>query len=125
MDFSSTKTNFNLQEIGVLSSSSSSSESDSSGSDSGSDSDDSTDDEQPTSAAAATLQQNLMMNQLPNLGMAPVATSPADSMYNSQSSQPHHLSNNSLNQFGSNGAFHDDLLHNDLQLSSNSSDDDE
>uniref|UniRef100_A0A1I8NB90 Ell-associated factor Eaf n=1 Tax=Musca domestica TaxID=7370 RepID=A0A1I8NB90_MUSDO len=124
-----------------LSSSSSSSDSESSGSESGSDSDDSTEDDRPTKAAAAQ-----MMNQLPNLGMAPLTTTSSSPQmhYNPQTSNSHHHNSNHLNShnsqqqhhqnsetnnsnplanFGFNG-FPNDLLQNDLQLSSNSSDDD-
>ncbi|XP_075169486.1 ELL-associated factor [Haematobia irritans] len=131
-----------------LSSSSSSSESESSGSDSGSDSDDSTEDDRPTRAAAAQ-----MMNQLPSLGIvAPMTTSSSPQMHyggqqnnnhnnhlsnnNNSTHSNHHSSNNhnnnhtetnnqnSIGNFGFNDGFPNDLLQNDLQLSSNSSDDD-
>uniref|UniRef100_A0A1I8QF02 Ell-associated factor Eaf n=1 Tax=Stomoxys calcitrans TaxID=35570 RepID=A0A1I8QF02_STOCA len=131
-----------------LSSSSSSSESESSGSDSGSDSDDSTEDDRPTRAAAAQ-----MMNQLPSLAPMTTLSSPQMHYGQTQNNHNHLNSNNnsnhnnnsnsnnninsrgnhnhietnnqnSIGNFGFNDGFPNDLLQNDLQLSSNSSDDD-
>uniref|UniRef100_A0A1B0AGD9 Ell-associated factor Eaf n=1 Tax=Glossina pallidipes TaxID=7398 RepID=A0A1B0AGD9_GLOPL len=116
----------------ALSSSSSTSDSDSSGSDSGSDSDDSTEDDRSTKPAQNSSQQ------LPSLSLGTITSSPPLHMEYSnhtQNSHHHHQYNQTKQQqdqqlnpstvnYASNGAFPNDLLQNDLQLSSNSSDDD-
>ncbi|XP_068144399.1 LOW QUALITY PROTEIN: ell-associated factor Eaf [Drosophila tropicalis] len=117
---------------GVLSASSSSSESDSSDSDSGSDSDDSTDDDS----------RPMQQQQLPNLGLGSI--SPSYNNHQQVQQQPqqqqqqqhhhHHMQQQHHHQqqqqqqsdmYTSNRGFPNDLLQNDLQLSSNSSDDDD
>lgn len=88
-----------------------------------------------------------MMNQLPNLGIGPMTTSSSPQMHYGQQNNHNHLSSssnnhntninnssnhlhtetnnqNSIGNFGFNDGFPNDLLQNDLQLSSNSSDDD-
>lgn len=67
------------------------------------------------------------MNQLPNLGMAPMTTSSPQMQYqhnNHLNNNQHHGAGGAGGNFVSNGGFPNDLLQNDLQLSSNSSDDD-
>ncbi|XP_017132873.1 ell-associated factor Eaf [Drosophila elegans] len=140
---------------GALSASSSSSESDSSDSDSGSDSDDSTEDDRPMQRQqsepeqhhhqqqqqqAAQVYQNQHhqqqqqqmsqqhLNQLPNLGLGSI--SPAYGGNHQQQQQMHHQQHHQQQKqqsgnYASNGGFPNDLLQNDLQLSSNSSDDDD
>uniref|UniRef100_A0A6P4DY56 Ell-associated factor Eaf n=1 Tax=Drosophila rhopaloa TaxID=1041015 RepID=A0A6P4DY56_DRORH len=139
---------------GALSASSSSSDSDSSDSDSGSDSDDSTEDDRPMQGQhqeqeqhhhqqqqqAAQVYQNQHhqqqqmsqqhVNQLPNLGLGSI--SPAYGSNHHQQQQLHHHQQQQQQQqkqqsgiYASNGGFPNDLLQNDLQLSSNSSDDDD
>ncbi|EDW09992.2 ell-associated factor Eaf [Drosophila mojavensis] len=134
---------------GELSASSSSSESESSDSDSGSDSDDSTEDDRSTHQQQQPpgqlsqhhhhhMQQQQHMHQLPNLGLGSISPT-----YNShqhhqqqqqqhqqqQQQQSHHHHHQQQQQqssiYASNGGFPNDLLQNDLQLSSNSSDDDD
>ncbi|EDW89171.1 ell-associated factor Eaf [Drosophila yakuba] len=121
---------------GALSASSSSSESDSSDSDSGSDSDDSTEDDRPMEGQQPVYQnqnhqQQQMaqqhLNQLPNLGLGSI--SPAYGSNHQQQQQqmvPHQQQQKQQSGiYASNGGFPNDLLQNDLQLSSNSSDDDD
>ncbi|KAH8372843.1 hypothetical protein KR009_006280 [Drosophila setifemur] len=117
---------------GALSASSSSSETDSSDSDSGSDSDDSTEDDrsmqQEQQQITQMQQQQQYLNQLPNLGLG--STSPSyETNHNQQQPSRHHQQQHQQNQqsgiYASNGGFPNDLLQNDLQLSSNSSDDDD
>ncbi|XP_017032541.1 ell-associated factor Eaf [Drosophila kikkawai] len=121
---------------GALSASSSSSESDSSDSESGSDSDDSTDDDrqQPQQQQQAMqMQQQQHLNQLPNLGLGSI--SPTYSNSHQQQQQPSHHPRQQQQQqqqqkqqsgiYASNGGFPNDLLQNDLQLSSNSSEDED
>ncbi|XP_017079009.1 ell-associated factor Eaf [Drosophila eugracilis] len=131
------------QQIGnELSASSSSSDSDSSDSDSGSDSDDSTEEDRPMQRQQQEQdhqmyqnhhhQQQQMsqqhLNQLPNLGLGSI--SPAYSNNHHQQQQLHHHQQQQQQKqqsgiYASNGGFPNDLLQNDLQLSSNSSDDDD
>ncbi|KMY91960.1 ell-associated factor Eaf [Drosophila simulans] len=131
---------------GALSASSSSSESDSSDSDSGSDSDDSTEDERSTQGQQQdhqhqqqhqvyqnhnhTQQQVTQQhhNQLPNLGLGSI--SPAYGSNHQQQHQQQMLQHQQKQKqqsgiYASNGGFPNDFLQNDLQLSSNSSDDDD
>ncbi|KAH8237145.1 hypothetical protein KR038_005339 [Drosophila bunnanda] len=135
-----------LQQIGgALSASSSSSESDSSDSDSGSDSDDSTDDDRPMDSQQQQQQQQAMqhhqqqsqqhLNQLPNLGLGSISPSYSNSHQQQQQPSHHHRQQQQQQQqqqqkqqsgiYASNGGFPNDLLQNDLQLSSNSSEDDD
>ncbi|XP_017049676.1 ell-associated factor Eaf [Drosophila ficusphila] len=123
---------------GALSASSSSSDSDSSDSDSGSDSDDSTEDDRPMQeqhqhhqqqqqTAAQVFQTQQHLNQLPNLGLGSISPAYGNNHYPQQ--QMHHNQQQQQKQqsgiYASNGGFPNDLLQNDLQLSSNSSDDDD
>ncbi|XP_016941027.3 ell-associated factor Eaf [Drosophila suzukii] len=134
---------------GALSASSSSSESDSSDSDSGSDSDDSTEDDRPMERPQQVQEQHhpqqqqqqmyqnhhhqqqqlsqQHLNQLPNLGLGSI--SPAYGNNHHQQQPHHHHQQQQQKQqsgiYASNGGFPNDLLQNDLQLSSNSSDDDD
>ncbi|KAH8331354.1 hypothetical protein KR074_001597 [Drosophila pseudoananassae] len=132
---------------GALSASSSSSESDSSDSDSGSDSDDSTEDDRPSQQQqpqhqqkAAQMhqqqqhhqqqQQQQHFNQLPNLGLGSISPSYGNNHHQQQSRHhPHQQQQQQQKQqsgiYASNGGFPNDLLQNDLQLSSNSSDEDD
>ncbi|XP_033251436.1 ell-associated factor Eaf-like [Drosophila miranda] len=137
---------------GAVSASSSSSESDSSDSDSGSDSDDSTEDDRSMKEQKEQQQQQQLqhqqlqlqhqqiqqpaphhqrhqqqqsqqhMNQLPNLGLGSMSPS-----YNNHHhhQQPQPQQQQMSGAYASNGGFPNDLLQNDLQLSSNSSDDDD
>ncbi|XP_011200936.2 ell-associated factor Eaf [Bactrocera dorsalis] len=107
------------QQIRGLSSSSSSSSSDSSGSDCASDSDDSSDEEDQQQQQQAQHQ----MHQLPNLMSALPPMSTTAPQYNRNTPSSGYASNNS--HTNNNGAFTSDLLQNDLQLSSNSSDEDD
>ncbi|KAH8389905.1 hypothetical protein KR200_003812 [Drosophila serrata] len=137
-----------LQQIGgALSASSSSSESDSSDSDSGSDSDDSTDDDRPMESQQQQ-QQGMQhhqpqqqsqqhLNQLPNLGLGSISPSYSNSHQQQQQLSHHHRQQMQQQQqqqqqqkqqsgiYASNGGFPNDLLQNDLQLSSNSSEDED
>lgn len=132
---------------GALSASSSSSESDSSDSDSGSDSDDSTEDDRSTQGQQQDHQQQQQQhqvyqnhkhtqqqvaqqhhNQLPNLGLGSI--SPAYGSSHQQQHQQQMLPHQQKQKqqsgiYASNGGFPNDFLQNDLQLSSNSSDDDD
>lgn len=113
------------QQIRGLSSSSSSSSSDSSDSDCGSDSDDSSDEEDDAGSHHPQHQQQQtqhQMHQLPNLmsALPPMSTA---AQYNRNTPSSGYASNNS--HTNNNGAFTSDLLQNDLQLSSNSSDEDD
>ncbi|KAH8284994.1 hypothetical protein KR054_003567 [Drosophila jambulina] len=137
---------------GALSASSSSSESDSSDSDSGSDSDDSTDDdrsmerqEQQPPQQQQTMQMQhhqhqqqsqQHLNQLPNLGLGSISPSYSNSHHQQQQQPSHHHRQQQMQQqqqqqkqqsgiYASNGGFPNDLLQNDLQLSSNSSEDED
>ncbi|XP_017093709.2 ell-associated factor Eaf isoform X1 [Drosophila bipectinata] len=128
---------------GALSASSSSSESDSSDSDSGSDSDDSTEDDRPNqqqqqhqhqqkAAQMHQQQQQQHFNQLPNLGLGSISPSYGNNHHQQQSRHhPHQQQQQQQQQkqqsgiYASNGGFPNDLLQNDLQLSSNSSDEDD
>ncbi|XP_030563440.1 ell-associated factor Eaf [Drosophila novamexicana] len=136
---------------GELSASSSSSESDSSDSDSGSDSDDSTEDDRPNHHPNQQLppaqqtqhhhmqhQQQQHMHQLPNLELGSVSPAYNSHHHHQQQQQSlqqsHHHQHQQQQQqqqhqqsgiYASNGGFPNDLLQNDLQLSSNSSDDDD
>ncbi|XP_020815145.1 ell-associated factor Eaf [Drosophila serrata] len=132
---------------GALSASSSSSESDSSDSDSGSDSDDSTDDDRPMESQQQQ-QQGMQhhqpqqqsqqhLNQLPNLGLGSISPSYSNSHQQQQQLSHHHRQQMQQQQqqqqqqkqqsgiYASNGGFPNDLLQNDLQLSSNSSEDED
>nr|B5E1I4.2 RecName: Full=Ell-associated factor Eaf [Drosophila pseudoobscura pseudoobscura] len=139
---------------GALSASSSSSESDSSDSDSGSDSDDSTEDDRSMKEQQEQQQQQQLqhqqlqlqhqqiqqpaphhqrhqqqqsqqhMNQLPNLGLGSISPS-YNNHHNHQQPQPQPQQQQMSGVYASNGGFPNDLLQNDLQLSSNSSDDDD
>lgn len=118
---------FFFQQIRGLSSSSSSSSSDSSDSDCGSDSDDSSDEEDDAGSHHPQHQQQQQqtqhqMHQLPNLmsALPPMSTA---AQYNRNTPSSGYASNNS--HTNNNGAFTSDLLQNDLQLSSNSSDEDD
>lgn len=133
---------------GALSASSSSSESDSSDSDSGSDSDDSTEDDRPSQQQqqhqhkAAQMhhqqqqqpqhhlqqqQQQQHFNQLPNLGLGSISPSYGNNHHQQQSRHHPHQQQQKQQSgiYASNGGFPNDLLQNDLQLSSNSSDEDD
>ncbi|XP_034107669.1 ell-associated factor Eaf [Drosophila albomicans] len=124
--------------------SSSSSDSDSSDSDSGSDSDDSSVQDQPQSQHHQHQMQHQQhhnqhhqqqhLNQLPNLGLGSI--SPAYNNHHQQQQSHHHHQQQQQQQqhqqqmqqsgiYASNNGFPNDLLQNDLQLSSNSSDDDD
>lgn len=122
---------FFFQQIRGLSSSSSSSSSDSSGSDCGSDSDDSSDEEdgagsQHPQHQHQQQQQHVQhqMHQLPNLMSALPPMTATAPQYNRNTPSSGYASNNSHTN-NNNGAFTSDLLQNDLQLSSNSSDEDD
>ncbi|XP_023167261.2 ell-associated factor Eaf [Drosophila hydei] len=139
---------------GELSASSSSSESESSDSDSGSDSDDSTEDDRPTHQEQQPpgqlshhhhmqqqqqqhqhhhqQQQQQHMHQLPNLGLGSISPTYNSHHHHQQQQQQqqqqqshHHHHQQQSGIYASNGGFPNDLLQNDLQLSSNSSDDDD
>ncbi|EDV59697.2 ell-associated factor Eaf [Drosophila erecta] len=129
---------------GALSASSSSSESDSSDSDSGSDSDDSTEDDRPTQGQQQDHQQQQQqqvyqnhnhqqqqiaqqhLNQLPNLGLGSISPAYGSNHQHQQQMAPHQQQQKQQSGiYASNGGFPNDLLQNDLQLSSNSSDDDD
>nr|XP_044248955.1 ell-associated factor Eaf [Drosophila takahashii] len=131
---------------GALSASSSSSESDSSDSDNGSNSDDSTEDDRPMERQQQQQeqeqqqqmyqnhhhqQQQQHVHQLPNLGLGSISPAYGNNHHQQQQQLQHHQQQQQPQQkqqsgiYASNGGFPNDLLQNDLQLSSNSSDDDD